>query len=142
MIIPNSNIIPPSDIDKDLVESLHTFSRSHSDLLLSHITHQMNDLNTASTRICKLREFIKEYESTSFGNNGTTDHYAYNTFELVVVIMFIIVFVTWKFGIFKCMQTSINRRERRRIALAIGEDQNEEGIVLTTTEQEKKSKGM
>ena len=44
LIIPNL-YMTPSGLDKTLVNDFDNFSKLHSNLLLNHITHQMNDLN-------------------------------------------------------------------------------------------------
>ena len=58
LIIPHLNITP-SGLDKTLVNEFDNFSKLNSNLLLNHVTHQMNDLNTASIRLTTLRQLMR-----------------------------------------------------------------------------------
>lgn len=92
LIIPNLNITP-NRVDKDVIENFDNFSKLHSDLLINHVTHQMNDLNMASIRITKLRQLMKEYQPTNFrpsSNNYNADD-VYTISVLIIIILLLIV---------------------------------------------------
>lgn len=119
IIIPKVNLTPSND-DLKILQEYDNFTKHHSEIVLKHVTHQMNDLNIASIRITKLREIMQSYEPSNFNSEFYDDNNLYNVLLLTIVILLICIYSLAKCGVIK----------RIRKCLATPENTNESPLAL------------
>lgn len=88
---------------------------------MKHVTHQMNDLNTASIRISKLKDLRSNYEPTNFDIVNESSS-VYNMPILFIILLLILLYIINKCGIIKMLRVCLTKtNSEREVELALGD---------------------
>lgn len=120
LIIPNVNLTP-SNIELDILNKYENFSKHHKDLILNHVNHQINDLNSASIRISKLRNLMNDFESARAQEASTKSHTVYETMLLILVVIVVLFIILTKLGLVERIRKGINKPNDSHVVLALRE---------------------
>lgn len=135
LVIPNVNVTL-STIEHDILAEYDNFSKQHKELVLKHVTHQMNDLNTASIRINKLKEMMTNFKPTTFDVDPDEAN-VYNMTILIILLLVILMYIMSKCGIIKRVRICILPNEdnsQTDVQLALGDIVPAQGNVTNETE--------
>lgn len=116
LVIPNVNLTL-SNKDLETLSSYDNFSKQHKELVMTHVTHQLNDLNTASIRISKLKEIMDKYEPTNFESESLTSSYVYDIIIITLLIVLLILYILVKCKLFR----KFRNQDNSNVILALGD---------------------
>jgi len=94
--------------ENEILRQFAEFPKFQKDLVLSHVTHNLNDLNTASIRISKLSDLMKEYEPSKF--DVSQNHYHFAGMWTVIIII-LCLYICSKCGLFKVIKNSLKPKK-------------------------------
>lgn len=112
LIIPRINVSLQQE-EEEILKQFDNFTTKNKELLLTHITHHINDLNVASIRISKLRDFMREFEPVTFKDDVTDHYHHFGLWGLTVTLL--ILYVCVKFGILICNKIRLTTKKSNKI---------------------------
>lgn len=111
LIIPNVNI-SFNDKEKEILKQFSNFSVNQRELIMNHVTHNLNDLNIASIRISKLREIMNQYEPTSF--DVSSNHYHFIGMWTLIITL-VCLYVSVKCGLCTCIKNCLAPKKNNTV---------------------------